>query len=759
LILASVTACREPEPGSATESRTALLDDRRLEALDLATPHTRFDGTGGSMLPESGWAPVEEMPSAEGRTETFSWVVGKEASVWVEHTSDLPMDLVGDCRPVDSLDGEPQTLTLHVGGLAIGPRRLEPGWQEVRIPIPGGALRTGFEELRLRFGLTRRPADLASGSDDRRRLAAACRYLALAPRAVDDVEGFLGAVDLSPPSRSAGWITEAGSRTLRLALGTGASFPLPAGKSVRLRLGRVRSSCRLCRIRAEVQAGDGQRSIVQARVLEASGLSASFTTRGDAAGQLRLRFLAAEGEALDLDRTAEIELPPDFLAISGPDEDAERPDVFLILVDTLRADALEPYGARRKTSPRVAAFADDAVLYENAWSASSWTLPSVVSILTGSYPFRHGVMRGTTRFSDASVPSLARWLGDTGYHTLGISQSHVASDRFGIDTGFERFFLDNQLHSPRLLSQDVRRVLLFQLLRLGGSRRPMFVYIHTVAPHAPYTPPAKHRRFAEKAPGSLPAEMYDPGTFMAEDLGGDPREVAHLRALYDGEVAYADGELGRLLAMLRYFDLYDDSLIVLLSDHGEEFGEHGGFSHGRTVYEELLRVPLIVKYPRSRWAGRVVSRRVSTVDLVPTILQTAGIDFAPAAFDGMSIRPPEVDRRPRRRRPIFAEVRPAPSRRLGAVDYQALAVGDLKCIESATETDQLGRPVPRWQTFDLGRDPREQQPLGETHPAARRCRTLMEQWTAGRRTTADDGELPSVDEEALDELRALGYIE
>ncbi len=747
-LFAGCLACREPpEIPAAAESLFAP----QLVALDVATPYTRFDGITGSMLPERGWAPVEEMPYGDS-IETFSWATGESASVWVEGNSGTPMDFLGHCRPMDSHDGKAQTLTLHVSDREIGTQSLNPGWQEVRIAIPEEAMQPGFHELRLQFGFTRRPADTVPGSGDRRRLAAACRYLALVPTDVEDVEGFLNAVHLERLKSSSG------TRRLHLALGTAAAFPLPGGREVRLRLGRTRSNCRRCRIQAEHWTATGSEVIAQARATAASGLSTTFSTPEHGLSRIVLRLQTDEGEIFDLERTADIDLAPDFLELSVTGESTERQHVFVIVVDTLRADALDGSGSSLSASPGFAAFAADAVVYENAWSASSWTLPSVVSILTGAYPFRHGVMQGTSRFSEASVPSLAQRMTDAGYRSLGISQSHVASHRFGIDTGFEDFFISNQLHSQRLLSQEVRRILLSRLLRLGDSPHPVFVYLHTVAPHAPYAPPAEYRYLADAAPGSLPSEKYDPILFMAENLGEDPREVAHMKALYDGEVAYADGELGRLFAMLRHLDLYDDSLIILLSDHGEEFGEHGGFNHGRTLYEELLRVPMIIKYPGSRWGGQVISRRVSTVDLVPTILQTAGIEFDPEAVDGVSMSPPEVEARPAGRRLVFAEVRPAKSQLLAAVDYRTIAVGDLKCIESLTETDQFGRRVPRWQAFDLGRDPGEQQPLSDSDPAVQRCRELLARWLASQQRDGDV-DLPAVDAAALDELRALGYIE
>ena len=149
-----------------------------------------------------------------------------------------------------------------------------------------------------------------------------------------------------------------------------------------------------------------------------------------------------------------------------------------------------------------------------------------------------------------------------------------------------------------------------------------------------------------------------PSRELREPSPGISRELAHLRARYDDEVASTDREFGRFLDLLRFLDLYDSSLIVLLSDHGEELGDHGGFGHGRTLYEEVLHVPLIIKFPGSRWAGRTVDQPVSTLDMVPTLLEVLGVDLAPGEHDGRSLSGllgPDREARPERW--LYAETR------------------------------------------------------------------------------------------------------
>ena len=750
LVLIVSLACHsEPEAEPAWPAVDPQLDplvDPQLFSLQPAA-YTFFDGGTSSIVPGDGWAPPENARHQTEEPVTFAWAVAREVVFRVEGPSAGPVDFLGRCLPF-TFEGAPQqTLTIEVGDRVIATRTLERGWQDVRIPLPGDVLTARVNELRLTFGYARAVNTVQAESSDERQLAAAFQLLAIVPHAVRDAEAFLRAAALDPHRRR-----------LSLAVGTSAIFPLPADSEVTLRLGQVSSACRRCRLEVAHRFRGNEELIWHGEPAEASELSLSFSTP-DALSSLRLALRATGGRAFDARRTIRVSLPPAFLAATRRETvpAPESPHVFIYLIDTLRADALTPYGYRRQTSPRIAEFARDAVTYENAWSASSWTLPSVVSILTGVYPYQHQIMQGQHVFSEDNVPSLAALLSDSGYETFGISQSYVASDQFGIDTGFQRFAVSNQLNSYQLRSQEVRRHLLLDLLDRERPGDPIFAYLHTVDPHGPYAPLGDDRRFTLEAPGQLHPSKYLGHIFTLENLDEDPREVAHMRALYDGEVLYTDRQFGRFIRMLQFLGLYDDSLIVLLSDHGEEFGEHDGFGHGRTLYEEALRVPLIVKYPRSEWAGTRIPDRVSTVDLVPTLLRSIGIT-GDWIFDGKSIRPPDLEGLPASRRFVFAEVNPSKSEYFAAVDYRAFALDGLKCIESLSENNRFGDPVPRWQIFDLHQDRLEQQPLAQDAPGAERCRSLMAGWIASRRAPIAAPKRAATPE-ALEELRALGYIE
>ena len=304
-------------------------------------------------------------------------------------------------------------------------------------------------------------------------------------------------------------------------------------------------------------------------------------------------------------------------------EKRSLPHVFVYLVDTLRADSLSVYGGQSSVSPSLEAFSRDAIVYTNVHSASAWTLTSVVSLMTGVYPDRHRVYIGE-KLTEASFPTLALRLRSMGYATVGVSQSFIAGPKFGLDVGFDDFFLSDQLNGRRLLTQQVRGRLLRWLNHDWNGERPIFAYLHTVEPHAPYLPEDYDLELTAQAPPGLPEEDYSPVRFLGRGFAADSAEVTHLRARYDAEVVYADREFGRFVDLLRHLGLYDESVIVFLSDHGEEFGEHGSFGHGRTMYEEMLRVPLMIKLPGSRDGGTRIDDLANVVDVLPTLLEVAG---------------------------------------------------------------------------------------------------------------------------------------
>ena len=350
------------------------------------------------------------------------------------------------------------------------------------------------------------------------------------------------------------------------------------------------------------------------------------------------------------------------------------PDVLLVVVDTLRADAV---GA---ATPRWDALAAEGALFAACRAPSSWTKPSTASLLTGLYPSEHGALEFESMLPGAAT-TLAETLRAAGWRTAAFADNPFVSVEYGFGQGFDAF-------TGRSPSPVARGTLLLQaaaqvrLRAAGGAAysfgpgvetgadgilggavdfllasdgRPAFAYAHLIEPHYPYTPPppfdgGRRRVDPPHSSGILPFDAF-PALPDAD--------VAVMRANYAGEVTAADAALGRALDRLRAAGRLDGMLVVITSDHGEEFHEHGGWTHGQSLYEELVRVPLLVRAPAGGpGRGRRVEAPVSLVDLAPTILDLAGVASG-ARVSGRSLVP-LLEGRTLPPVPHFAEIRSGP---------------------------------------------------------------------------------------------------
>jgi arylsulfatase A-like enzyme len=443
------------------------------------------------------------------------------------------------------------------------------------------------------------------------------------------------------------------------------------------------------------------------------------------------------------------------------------PNVLLIVVDTLRADHLTPWGYGRDTSPRLAAFADGALRFTHAQSPRAKTSPAVATLMTGLYPHDHGVRDLTTPLRP-DVPLLAEAFRDAGYATCGIVGNFVLGDaRSGLARGFDTWVEDLPDASgvpPEHVPQRTARSLTDGALVALGMRppdpdapagpraavtpaapggRPWFLYLHYMDPHGSYAPPAEHDVFAPDAVD--PAAPV--GTRLPED--GDPPhplrvadynvpddcrlpdgrvDAACVRARYDGEIRYADAEIGRLLDALREAGALEDTIVVFTSDHGEGFGDHNDwFEHGYTAYEEVCRVPLLIAGPGLP-AGTTAAD-VSLADLAPTLIELAGLRGreVPAASGASGVTGVAG-------RSLAALVRDPPARPVpravfcekieradldGTVQQKAVRLGDWKLIRRyGHEAADGGRAlrVLGEALYDLSNDPRETGNLAAAPP-------------------------------------------
>jgi arylsulfatase A-like enzyme len=435
------------------------------------------------------------------------------------------------------------------------------------------------------------------------------------------------------------------------------------------------------------------------------------------------------------------------------DAGGERPDVIVLLVDALRADHLGCYGYGRDTSPAIDALARDGVVFRQAISQSTFTKTSIASLFTGRYPYRHGVYWGSRRTTDdtrtadllgESETTIAEVLRDHGYLTAAWVQNSHLRPVMGFGQGFTDY--RDQQGSIRRIH---RRVLPW--LHGPGRRYGFFAYLHYIDLHDPYRPePPYDTLFGTHADVYRGVDFRRWGAFLAAVRDGEKTlteaEVEQLRALYDGQLRAIDDEIGRLLDRLRDAGLYDDALIVLTSDHGDAFMEHGFISHSAAPYEELVRVPLVVKLPGQRHAGTVVESQVRLVDVMPTILAATGI-AADVDLDGCDLMPW-----------IAAGGRPGSA--AAECTYAVIEIAEddgPPALAVRTERFKyIHRPQGRDELYDLAADPGERQDLAAALDEETAPLRDLAQGLAARRAGADS---MALDEKLLRELRALGYVD
>jgi arylsulfatase A-like enzyme len=352
--------------------------------------------------------------------------------------------------------------------------------------------------------------------------------------------------------------------------------------------------------------------------------------------------VTTEGGTWLQERTGTARLPP-----AAP----SAPNVLLIVVDTLRSDHLSSYGYSRQTSPAIDALAAQGVLFENAFSTASYTLPSHASILTGRFPTDHGVKWNLDyRRPKNPVPTLPLVLQSQGYRTAAFSANTIFFTR---EHGFGRGFLhfEDFFHSvsdmawrtaygaiarryargPLGLQDIPARKLAVDVTRAAEGwmsqdpERPFFVTMNFMDVHGPYLPPQPYRNQFSSTPD--PGGLVNFTTKIPTTL--TPAEVQSEIDAYDGGIAYVDAEVSRLMAWMSARPSSRDLLVILTSDHGEEFGEHGGFDHGRHLYREVIQVPLIVWGPGRVAEGMRVSRPVTNAAIPATLMSLLGADPAP----------------------------------------------------------------------------------------------------------------------------------
>lgn len=439
--------------------------------------------------------------------------------------------------------------------------------------------------------------------------------------------------------------------------------------------------------------------------------------------------------------------------------DAAAPKrVVFVLVDTLRYDHVGRSGDPRGLTPRLDALADEGTWFPHAMAASSWTRPSVASIFTGLHPGSHRV-EGNEDALPAELPTLAQLLAASGVTTLAVSANANGGGAFGFDRGFREFRVPLERRGypddVTKIPGDVVVAKGLELLEDVGEDESFFLFLHTIDPHDPYL---EHPGLLDRP---MPAGRYtgartDLRLLDAATLAGEPldeTDLARVRWYYEGEVRFTDQCIGMLLDALAARGWLDDTLIVVTSDHGEELWAHGRRGHGYTLYQEMVHVPLVLRYPPAMGRSGTVSTGLAHhVDLMPTVLAWFGVP-APAGLAGADLWPRIADAA---RHPGPAAVISQLAPRTGRFPTAAReCVTDFRTKLIFAHDDVETR-------FDLAADPGEHHPLagGDGGVAAADLRRFLADLLAAiSRTRAEGVRIPweQLGDSARGDLQALGY--
>lgn len=434
----------------------------------------------------------------------------------------------------------------------------------------------------------------------------------------------------------------------------------------------------------------------------------------------------------------------------------EKPPIIVVVIDTLRADHVGAYGYQRPTTRNIDDFGAGAVRFDRAQATATWTVPSMVSLFTGVYPWRHDIQTSelTGKRSVKEQPTLsegfvtlAEALGEAGYLTMGVTANGHIAPQFGMAQGFEHYKVFDFVNRGPVDKQLARWVK--HLRRAYRRGKPYFLYVHYFDPHHPYMP--VHPYVDRWRPD---VKLADVEAIIKTDfmklIGKDhflknPSDMKLLVDLYDSEIAAVDASIKRLLNTLPGID---NAVVVITSDHGEAFGEQRAMLHGGDLFDETLRVPLFIRFPDGKQAGRVVPQTVSLIDLYPTLGNIAGAALPPY-LEGVDLMP-YLDGEPPETRDVFALVKRDPTRHWHGV------INDMyKWVRRVTTSGKTKREL----LFDRVNDPKEKKNLAKEKPDdVQKMRTtwderphpevLFEPGTTGE----------EIDPATREQLRNLGYL-
>ena len=420
----------------------------------------------------------------------------------------------------------------------------------------------------------------------------------------------------------------------------------------------------------------------------------------------------------------------------------QKPNILLISLDACRADHLSCYGYSRETSPFIDEIASGGTRFDNAFVNTLATPSSHTTIFTSLYQETHEVelieQFGFT--VPKNIVMLQELLQKEGYITIAVTDTEIFEK-----IGFNRGFLEFDYTEKMSHIKSGANKLIHLLKKHINDRRPVFAFFHTYEIHLPYSPPLKYRNIFGQYDSAIKPNAINVGLFANSANKLDESDIEFLKARYDGEIRYTDDMLEKIFSELRKINFFDNYLVVITSDHGEEFGEHGGLSHrGSLLYDELLHVPLIMSgnaIPK----GKVVDRMVNSVDIMPTILGLANIEIKiPVEGRNLFSSHRESDGPERQEGMVFAQYRRS---------SYAVRTQEWKYIQNHKQNT--------FELFHLFTDPYEKKDVSDAYPNIRnKFANILSEWKRSRiKMDKLETEKINYSEETLEKLRSLGYLQ
>ena len=441
--------------------------------------------------------------------------------------------------------------------------------------------------------------------------------------------------------------------------------------------------------------------------------------------------------------------------------------VVLVVFDTLNARHLGVYGYSRDTSPGIDSLSREGLVLTNYVSNSSWTRPSMATIMTGLPKKKHNLELNCPPMNE-DITTLAERFQKAGYRTAGFVGNPLIKAKWGFGQGFDTYVDATVLNNYKLADDADLAKRAISWLEKNGDQ-PFFMFVFFTAPHSPYSPPKGFGRFFEGLPKGRPIRIP-----RREYPGGmDPGDRAWTVAAYDGDVLYGDAQLQKLIAHLKKTGIFENTTVAVTADHGEIFGEHNCFMHSYHMWEPVLRVPFVLSSPALPISGAYDDRPFTHLDVAPTLLDLAGIDFGSPDLVGKSIGRALEDPNSGRERELFSQYNAHDLRR------EAIREGRWKLVHhhpvplSATKTLNMfghqnkgalkpeGLPTVSWEVekyelFDLQSDPGELHDLFESHKTASQTVDLIS--ALAKHLEDDPDGTIEIDEDLKKALGALGYI-